>query len=180
MRSLLLITISMLLSLTIITGCQTKPQVYNDDTVQILTKTVGKTGDYISRNFLRYYGPKDLNEDKQKELKTAFINFLEIYDSVKPEYRNMEAVKKFLVLYLKHHHTYNPSNSSKEFLGSSPLAVANTLLTQTGLDLTVVDDKSILKNYCDKLAISEQQLYNGIYFLLVNGEDRVVNMQANL
>lgn len=123
-----------------------------------------KTGHYISRNFLRYYGPKNLDEEAQKELTTAFNSFLKYYNSINKEYQDNIAVKKFIAVHLNTIQTYREGKSN-----SSPIAVATTLFEKE-IHLNNLDDDD-LKSVMQQLSLTEEQLIHGIYYLFTHRFD---------
>jgi hypothetical protein len=163
-----------LITLLIFLSCNSKPHQIDSPTKEILSKTMKKTGEYISGNFLRYYGPKSLPEEQQNELNSAFKIFLNLYSSVEAEYQNSVEVKQFLVLYLNSHHSYNPKNSKAEFWGDNPVEVAATLISPTNIDLNTINNSDYLKEIATQISISQEQLYNGLYYLLTHNPEDIV------
>ena len=131
----------MFLVILLLLSCTKISHNYSNNTLGILSNTIKKTGDYISSNFLRYYGPKDLDDLKQKDLNLAFNNFLKLHEKVNVEYRSIMEVKQFIIQYI------NISNSIR-VSSDSTISTAKDILTITGLDLNFIDDSLYLKKWC--------------------------------
>lgn len=162
------------LSTLFLLSCGSGNQKHSEETLHTLSKTMNKTGHYISGNFLRYYGPKDLPEEEEKQLLAAFKSFLSHYNHVNSEYRNIMAVKQFLAIHLNTIQDYKEKRTAGEFSGDSPLAVANALIFATGIDLNNLDDSASLKRGAKMLSITEEQAVYGIYYLITHSQNEVM------
>lgn len=159
----------LLFLLLFLIACAKAPAVHSDTTVQTLSKAMTGTGDYISRNFLNYYGPKNLPEQEMRELSAAFNHFLKLYNGVEKEYQGIMGVKLFLTKYLNEWHRFDPRAEGDK----SPRAVAKSLLNKTGIDLNTIDNEAELERLAGELSISVEELSHGIFFLITRAQSEI-------
>lgn len=159
----------LLVILLLLISCARTPDVHSDATLETLSKSMKRTGDYISRNFLNYYGPKDLPEEENRELVSAFNHFLKLYNKVEKEYQGIMGVKLFLVEYLNESNNYDPKDTNE----NSPQNVAKALLHQTGIDLNEIDKQAELERLAKELSVSNEELRHGIFFLFSHPQSEI-------
>ncbi len=165
--------ISTLLTLLLVISCSSTGEPLNERTVDNLSASVRMSTKAITATHLRYYSPRGISEEDQKNLEAGFRRFMKLYKRVRPEYRDIPAVKTFLVNYLNRIGTYEEKKAYRTYTAESPLAVAASFIFATGIDLNTIDDKSVMQNGMDLLSLTEDEMNHGIYYLLQHTQEQL-------
>ncbi len=129
----------------------------------------------VSFNHLKYNPIQLPDSVPTKDLQSAWIQFYNSYKQVQYEYRNIPAVRRYLV-----YNNVRKSNTTQwYYTPKNPSATAFAFLIASGIDLNAIDNPIYLNNGRKILSLDSLEFAMGLEWLLTHERKDIINTGLN-
>ncbi len=147
-------------------------KIYTEKSISLLSEFITSTNSHEEFTGFSTDSHSELNEAEKLNLLTTFNDFTHNFKLIKPDFKTDREVQLFLVnrmdIIQKRDITI-PGNIPL-YTSAHPQGMAFAIMATNGLEIYRLHEKEYMNELCSFFKVKDQELVNGIYYLLISDQ----------